>query len=270
MGAAPGPPLLQTWLAVLAEHGVTSSALLRLTGRHGGTDGGIQSAGRGGRQHLSGQTINLIVKTPPPGRAGPPETYTAHGLRVGGATFAAKADAPMPAITTYGRWADSSPTVAGWIQHSVQTNATLIDDEWCDLLARYQVRVGVSIDGPAALNARRVDLRGRPAFDRIVRNIRRLHDHGIRFSRSPSGPKASSSPNPSWASSPSWGRTPSASTWRRWEASTTSGAGSPRTRPNGSGGESWIGAGPTAEGPRRRSDRRQRLVHARRRARVVH
>ncbi|MEV6868157.1 radical SAM protein [Streptosporangium subroseum] len=71
---------------------------------------------------------------------------------------------------------------AGWIQHSVQTNATLIDDEWCDLLARYQFSVGVSIDGPAALNARRVDLRGRPAFDRIARGIRRLRDHGIRFS----------------------------------------------------------------------------------------
>ncbi|MFI6801559.1 cyclophane-forming radical SAM peptide maturase AmcB [Streptosporangium canum] len=68
------------------------------------------------------------------------------------------------------------------IQHSVQTNATLIDDEWCDLLVRYQVRVGVSIDGPAALNARRVDLRGRPAHDRIVRGIRRLRDHSIRFS----------------------------------------------------------------------------------------
>ncbi|WP_433373816.1 cyclophane-forming radical SAM peptide maturase AmcB [Streptosporangium sp. CA-115845] len=71
---------------------------------------------------------------------------------------------------------------AGRIQHSVQTNATLIDDEWCDLLARYQFRVGVSIDGPAALNARRVDLRGQPAFDRIVRGIGRLRDHGIRFS----------------------------------------------------------------------------------------
>ncbi|MEV4753178.1 cyclophane-forming radical SAM peptide maturase AmcB [Streptosporangium sp. NPDC049248] len=71
---------------------------------------------------------------------------------------------------------------AGRIQHSVQTNATLIDDEWCDLLACYQVRVGVSIDGPAALNTRRVDLRGRPAFDRIVCGIRRLANYGIRFS----------------------------------------------------------------------------------------
>ncbi|MFF5243545.1 cyclophane-forming radical SAM peptide maturase AmcB [Streptosporangium sp. NPDC000095] len=71
---------------------------------------------------------------------------------------------------------------AGRIQHSLQTNATLIDDEWCDLLARYQVRVGVSIDGPAALNTRRVDLRGRPAFDRTVCGIHRLANYGIRFS----------------------------------------------------------------------------------------
>lgn len=70
----------------------------------------------------------------------------------------------------------------GRIQHSVQTNATLINDEWCDLLTRYQVCVGVSIDGPAALNARRVDLRGRPAFDRIVSGIGRLQERGIRFS----------------------------------------------------------------------------------------
>ncbi|MFF4413378.1 cyclophane-forming radical SAM peptide maturase AmcB [Streptosporangium sp. NPDC001559] len=70
----------------------------------------------------------------------------------------------------------------GQVQHYMQTNATLVDDEWCDLLARHQIRVGVSIDGPAALNARRVDLRGRPAFDRIVRGIDRLREHGIRFS----------------------------------------------------------------------------------------
>ncbi|MFF0579916.1 cyclophane-forming radical SAM peptide maturase AmcB [Streptosporangium saharense] len=71
---------------------------------------------------------------------------------------------------------------AGQVQHCVQTNATLINDEWCDLLVHHQIRVGVSIDGPAALNAQRIDLRGRPAFDRIVRGIDRLRDHDIRFS----------------------------------------------------------------------------------------
>ncbi|MER8069003.1 cyclophane-forming radical SAM peptide maturase AmcB [Streptomyces sp. NPDC094034] len=71
---------------------------------------------------------------------------------------------------------------AGRVHHYVQTNATLISDTWCDLLATYDVQVGVSIDGPAVVNAERVDLRGKPAFDRILRGITRLREHGIPFS----------------------------------------------------------------------------------------
>jgi uncharacterized protein len=50
------------------------------------------------------------------------------------------------------------------------------------VLSAYDVLVGVSIDGPAALNAERVDLRGKPAFDRILRGITQLREHGIPFS----------------------------------------------------------------------------------------
>ncbi|WP_198545751.1 cyclophane-forming radical SAM peptide maturase AmcB [Actinacidiphila yeochonensis] len=71
---------------------------------------------------------------------------------------------------------------AGRVHHYVQTNATLLTETWCELLAAYDVRVGVSIDGPAALNAERVDLRGKPAFDRILRGITRAREHGIPFS----------------------------------------------------------------------------------------
>ncbi|MEV7288146.1 cyclophane-forming radical SAM peptide maturase AmcB [Streptomyces sp. NPDC093252] len=71
---------------------------------------------------------------------------------------------------------------AGRVHHYVQTNATLITDGWCDLLTAHDIRVGVSIDGPAVLNSDRVDLRGRPVFDRILRGVRRLGEHGIPFS----------------------------------------------------------------------------------------
>ncbi|MFJ6126418.1 cyclophane-forming radical SAM peptide maturase AmcB [Streptomyces griseoviridis] len=71
---------------------------------------------------------------------------------------------------------------AGRVHHYVQTNATLITDTWCELLASYDVRVGVSIDGPAALNAERVGLRGKPAFDRILRGITTLRECGVPFS----------------------------------------------------------------------------------------
>jgi uncharacterized protein len=71
---------------------------------------------------------------------------------------------------------------AGRVQHYVQTNATLLTTAWCDLLDAFEVRVGVSIDGPAVANTERVDLRGKPAFDRILGGITRLRDHGIPFS----------------------------------------------------------------------------------------
>ena len=70
----------------------------------------------------------------------------------------------------------------GRIRHYVQTNATMITDTWCDFLAEHDFAVGVSIDGPAALNTQRVDQRGRPAFARILRGIDRLRDHRIAFS----------------------------------------------------------------------------------------
>jgi len=70
----------------------------------------------------------------------------------------------------------------GRIRHYVQTNATMVTAAWCDFLTEYDFAVGVSIDGPAALNAQRVDQRGRPAFDRIMRGIGQLREHRITFS----------------------------------------------------------------------------------------
>ncbi|MFF9642401.1 cyclophane-forming radical SAM peptide maturase AmcB [Kitasatospora aureofaciens] len=71
---------------------------------------------------------------------------------------------------------------AGLVEHSVQTNAVLITPAWCDFLTMYGFRVGVSIDGPSALNRRRVDRSGRPAFDRIMKGIGCLREYGVRFS----------------------------------------------------------------------------------------
>jgi len=71
---------------------------------------------------------------------------------------------------------------AGAVRHSIQTNATLIGEDWCDLLARYGFTVGVSIDGPADLNAERVDWSGRAIFDRIIAGIEHLHNARIGFS----------------------------------------------------------------------------------------
>lgn len=70
---------------------------------------------------------------------------------------------------------------AGRIQHVVQTNATLIDDQWVDLLERHGFVVGVSIDGNATLNRNRVDRAGREAFSRAMRGIALLRRRKIPF-----------------------------------------------------------------------------------------
>ncbi|WP_203825410.1 cyclophane-forming radical SAM peptide maturase AmcB [Actinoplanes palleronii] len=70
----------------------------------------------------------------------------------------------------------------GAVEHHVQTNATLIDDAWCEFFAEYDVRVSVSVDGPRERNGERVDRGGKPAYDLITKGIRTLQRHGIPFS----------------------------------------------------------------------------------------
>ncbi|WP_433386062.1 cyclophane-forming radical SAM peptide maturase AmcB [Actinoplanes sp. CA-142083] len=68
------------------------------------------------------------------------------------------------------------------VEHHVQTNATLVDDAWCEFFAEHDVRVSVSVDGPEARNGERVTRGGKPAYDRIVRGIEALRRHDIPFS----------------------------------------------------------------------------------------
>ena len=65
-------------------------------------------------------------------------------------------------------------------QHAIQTNATLLDDAWCDLLRRHGVRVGVSVDGPDWLHdAHRRTRDGRGSHGLVLRGLARLRAHGL-------------------------------------------------------------------------------------------
>ncbi|ROT33781.1 radical SAM protein [Micromonospora sp. HM5-17] len=68
------------------------------------------------------------------------------------------------------------------VEHHVQTNATLIDDAWCEFFTEHRIRVSVSVDGPRERNLERVSRGGRPAYDRIMAGIAALRRHGIPFS----------------------------------------------------------------------------------------
>lgn len=68
------------------------------------------------------------------------------------------------------------------VLNTLQTNATLIDDEWAEFLARHGFLVGVSIDGPRELHdAYRVDKGGKPTFDRVLRGLDALRRHGVEW-----------------------------------------------------------------------------------------
>jgi uncharacterized protein len=68
------------------------------------------------------------------------------------------------------------------IRHAIQTNATLITDAWCDLFLRYNVNVGVSLDGPQWLHDRyRKDRRGTGTHAAAMRGVGLLQHYGIPF-----------------------------------------------------------------------------------------
>jgi len=70
------------------------------------------------------------------------------------------------------------------VSFDFQTNATLIDDAWCDFFENYAsvVNLGVSCDGPKMLHdAFRVDRRGQSTFDRAIQGINALDGRGIKY-----------------------------------------------------------------------------------------
>ena len=68
------------------------------------------------------------------------------------------------------------------VRHSMQTNGMLLSAEWCDLFKRWNVGVGVSIDGPRRFNdAHRLARTGRSTFDQALAGIRLLRREGVPF-----------------------------------------------------------------------------------------
>lgn len=66
------------------------------------------------------------------------------------------------------------------IQNTLQTNGTLIDDEWCEFLHENKFLVGLSLDGPRELHdAYRRDRAGNPTFDRVMRAVRLFQKHKV-------------------------------------------------------------------------------------------
>ena len=68
------------------------------------------------------------------------------------------------------------------IQNALQTNGTLLNDEWAQFLHDNHFLIGISIDGPRELHDTfRQDKGGGATFDKVMRGIRVLQKHGVDF-----------------------------------------------------------------------------------------
>ena len=68
------------------------------------------------------------------------------------------------------------------VSNGLQTNTTLIDDEWAKHLARYNFLVGVSIDGPAEIHDRyRVFIDGRGAHADVMKGLDALKRNRVEY-----------------------------------------------------------------------------------------
>lgn len=68
------------------------------------------------------------------------------------------------------------------IENAIQTNATLITDDWCRFLKSNRFLVGVSIDGTREMhNHYRTTADGRPSFDSVCRGIDLLNKHSVEW-----------------------------------------------------------------------------------------
>jgi uncharacterized protein len=68
------------------------------------------------------------------------------------------------------------------VRHTIQTNGTKINGDWARFFAENGFLVGLSLDGPRELHdAYRHDKAGKPTFDKVMRGLAALREHGVQW-----------------------------------------------------------------------------------------
>ena len=67
-------------------------------------------------------------------------------------------------------------------ENTIQTNGTLLNDEWCQFFKENNFLIGISIDGPREFHdSYRVDKKGKGTFERVMCGLRLLQKHGVEY-----------------------------------------------------------------------------------------
>ena len=127
------------------------------------------------KTEMSDELLELFIRQYIEAQTGPEAIFTWHGgealLRP--LSFYKKA---LRLQDFYGRAKGVS------VLNTLQTNGTLLNDEWCAFFRDNGFLVGISLDGPQAYHdAFRKNRAGRSSFDRVVRGVKLLQKHGVEY-----------------------------------------------------------------------------------------
>ena len=68
------------------------------------------------------------------------------------------------------------------IDNVIQTNGTLLTDEWCEFFAQNHWLIGISIDGPQPYHDHyRLTAAGKPSWQKVMQGIKLLKKHGVEW-----------------------------------------------------------------------------------------
>ena len=122
---------------------------------------------------MSGEVLEEFIRQYIEASAGPAVYFTWHG----GEPTLAGLDFYKSAVELQKKYAP-----AGWnCVNNLQTNAILLDNEWCAFLSKERFDVGLSLDGVQwTHDAYRKDRAGNGSYAAAAAAVRRLKSHGVR------------------------------------------------------------------------------------------
>ena len=124
-------------------------------------------------RHMSNEVLERFVRDYIQCQNGP----EIHFAWQGGEPTLAGLDFYRTVVALQRQYGDGRP-----IHNALQTNGTLLDDDWCRFLADERFLVGLSLDGPEHIHNRyRTDSRGTGSFAQVMRGLEKLKKHGAEF-----------------------------------------------------------------------------------------
>ena len=112
------------------------------------------------REYIEAQTMNQVL-------------FTWHG----GEPLLRSIDFYRKALSLQQKYAGSRR-----IDNVIQTNGTLLTDEWCEFFAQNHWLVGISIDGPQPYHDHyRLTAAGKPSWKKVMQGIKLLKKHGVEW-----------------------------------------------------------------------------------------